>query len=83
MSWGAKRYENRKLNGHRDKDEITTHHVPPRSRGATLFTLKKKYIEHVAYHVLFGNAASLEECIQILRREWWTPQDNTDTTNGG
>lgn len=51
----------------------TKHHVPPKSVGAR-FILWKKRNEHEAYHLLFGNAASLEECIEILRKEWWTPQ---------
>lgn len=68
MSWQARRYQpmvNRKM---------TKHHVPPRSKGAQ-FTLDKPENVHNAYHLLFGNAGSLEECISILRRDWWTPTD--------
>ena len=52
----------------------TKHHVPPRSHGAR-FTLKKSWEEHRAYHIVFGNAPTLEACIEILRQFWWTPQE--------
>lgn len=53
-------------------EQVTEHHVPPRSRGKTMFTLKKKRRLHEAYHALFANAGSLEECVSILEREWWS-----------
>lgn len=69
--------------GNRKKDKrrhqllnsLTTHHVPPVSNGWTHedgFTLTKTLKEHRAYHLIFGNASSLEECIEILERYWWT-----------
>ncbi|MCL5667354.1 MAG: hypothetical protein M1383_06315 [Patescibacteria group bacterium] len=27
--------------------------------------------DHDAYNRLFANAASLDQCIQILKRDWW------------
>jgi len=53
--------------------KMTIHHVPPRSRGKTQFLLEKPEHEHRAYHLLFGNAASYEECCQILWKDWWKP----------
>jgi len=50
---------------------MTKHHVPPRSRGAK-FVIRVLGHRHSAYHLLFGNARSLEACIEILEREWWT-----------
>ena len=50
----------------------TKHHVPPKSVGAQ-FILYKTRKEHEAYHLLFGNAASYEECCKILKEQWWTP----------
>lgn len=52
--------------------QLTAHHVPPRSHGAR-FILRKTWNEHRAYHIIFGNAASFEECVEILKRYWWTP----------
>jgi hypothetical protein len=46
------------------------HHIPPRH--PTRYILKRvKKKHHQYYHALFGAAASLEECIEILRRHWW------------
>lgn len=55
------------------KHEPTVHHVPPKSKGPTQFTLIKKRNHHMAYNTLFKNAGSLQECIEILKRDWWTP----------
>lgn len=46
------------------------HHVPPKSKGGTK-TILVDTIEHRAFHILFKNAGSLQECIDILRKEWW------------
>ena len=51
----------------------TKHHIPPKSVGAE-FILYKTRKEHEAYHLLFRNAASFEECCKILKEEWWTPR---------
>lgn len=60
-------------NGKRGTGNLTRHHVPPRSHGAK-FTLKKSWEEHRAYHMVFGNAPTLEACVEILKKYWWTPQ---------
>lgn len=46
------------------------HHVPPQSKGGKEVILVDT-IHHRAYHILFKNAGSLEECVAILKREWW------------
>ncbi len=53
--------------------EMTTHHVPPTSRRPTDYILMKRRRAHMAYHEIFVNAASYEECCKILKRDWWTP----------
>ena len=63
------------LRGRVRKDTLTNHHVPPRSKGwnrQTGFTLQKRLIDHLAYHQLFENAGTFEECCDILKRQWWT-----------
>ena len=70
MSWNAVRYRDPKVTA---RVKTSTHHVPPRSRGKALFTVEKPHVQHLAYHILFGNAGSFEECCEILKREWWTP----------
>jgi hypothetical protein len=57
----------------RREDRITIHHVPPKSRGKTKFLLEKPENQHRAYHLLFSNAGSYEECCQILWKDWWKP----------
>ena len=48
------------------------HHVPPRNPAAvTPLKMRVRKIDHRAYHQLFQNAASLEQCIEILKRDWW------------
>ena len=56
-----------------DPHQITNHHVPPTSTGATKFVLRKRRVEHEAYHTLFGNAATFEEAALILLQQWWRP----------
>jgi hypothetical protein len=60
MSWNAKRYK------------YNWHHVPPRNPARTTpVKIRVRKIDHMAYHQLFANAASLEQCIEILKRDWW------------
>lgn len=60
------------------KNKITSHHVPPTSRCKTpeakakQFILKKTETQHRAYHVLFANLATYQECCEVLLDEWWT-----------
>lgn len=62
MSLNAKRYR-RKWNWH---------HVPPRHpAAATPLKIRVDKKDHEAYNRLFGNAGSLEQCVEILRRDWW------------
>lgn len=75
MSWHANRYRlevvaPRKAN---QLDSMSKHHVPPRHPArAAPFLLRKSVTDHRAYHQLFRNAGSYEQCCEILRREWWT-----------
>ena len=67
---------------------MTDHHSPPRSsmrkwRGRLL---RKEENRHTAYHILFGNAGSFEECVNILRHDWWPQEEekwNPRTRSGG
>lgn len=55
-------------------DSMSRHHVPPRHPAKnTPFLLRKSVKDHRAYHQLFRNAGSYEQCCEILLREWWTP----------
>jgi hypothetical protein len=61
MSWSARRYKVRDW-----------HHVPPQNPAPTApMKLRVRKIDHRAYHQLFANAATLEQCIEILKRDWW------------
>jgi len=81
MSWGAQRYQRENHDEYRPRSKrphpisskSTMHHVPPKSKGAE-FILQKEWNRHSAYHLIFGNAASYEECCRILQKDWWTPQ---------
>jgi hypothetical protein len=54
----------------KEEAEWDIHHIPPRH--PTRYILKRvRKKHHQYYHALFGAAASLEECIEILRRHWW------------
>lgn len=59
---------------------MSSHHVPPRHPAThTPFLLRKSVIDHRAYHQLFRNAGSLQQCIDILIKEWWTnPAERKD-----
>ena len=60
MSWHAKRYQ------------TNEHHIPPKHPTVNP-PIKKRVskIDHAAYHQLFQNAGSFEQCVSILRW-WWT-----------
>ena len=62
MSWQAKRF-----------NKTNVHHIPPR-HPAIMAPLKKRVskLDHAAYHQLFQNAGSLNQCVEILRKYWWT-----------
>jgi len=63
MSWRAKRYGRRSTN---------VHHVPPRHPALTTpFKIRISKSDHAAYHQLFSNADSFEQCVEILWRDWW------------
>ena len=61
MSFQAKRFR-----------KMSDHHIPPRNP-ATHTPVKKrvKDVDHKAYHQLFSNAGSFDQCVEILRW-WWT-----------
>ncbi len=61
MSYQARRYKR--------NDE---HHIPPR-HPAVHTPIKKRVNkqDHIAYHRIFQNAGSFEQCVEILRW-WWT-----------
>ena len=77
MSWNADRYAHdagiHRTHESKDKHKPTDHHVPPQSVGSR-YILVRPQNQHEAYHTLFGNAASYEECCAILLRRWWTPE---------
>lgn len=63
MSWNARRFKS-----------MNEHHVPPRNPArSTPFKMRIKKVDHAAYHQLFANAASFEQCVEILWRDWWKP----------
>lgn len=67
MSWKAKRY-------HRYRPPNTSkHHIPPKHPAGQNFTLRVSNVDHKAYHTLFSNAGSFEQCVQILWKYWWLP----------
>ena len=51
----------------------TEHHAPPKSTRTPWFgkLLVKSENQHIAFHILFGAPRDLEECIKILKRDWW------------
>jgi hypothetical protein len=38
---------------------------------------------HEAYHTIFGPSPNLEECIAILKRDWWPDPIPTSTEESG
>lgn len=75
MSWNAKRFaEPQSIEDIRkfgNPEKMTRHHAPPRHPDVTPKIIKVNEYSHRAYHHLFGNARSLEDCIKILERDWW------------
>ena len=68
MSWQADRY--RRFEKYGSDRKTNKHHCPPRSKGGKEIIVVDT-IRHRAYHILFGNAGTLEECVAILKKEWW------------
>lgn len=63
MSWHAKRYR-----------ATNWHHIPPRNPAVTTpFKMRISKLDHSAYHQIFGNAGSYEQCCEILWKQWWQP----------
>jgi len=63
MSWSARRF-----------NRTNWHHVPPRNPARTTpFKMRVNKIDHAAYHQLFANAATFEQCCEILWWHWWRP----------
>lgn len=75
MSLQAKRYRLELVENKRNSPEgMSKHHVPPRHPATrTPFLLRKSVKDYRAYHQLFRNCGSYEQCCEILLREWWTP----------
>lgn len=54
-------------------ERMTSHHVPPRNPDP-----QPRYIQrvderhHRAFHLLFKAAASFEDCVAILKHDWWS-----------
>lgn len=60
MSWNAQRF-------------TSFHHIPPQHPAVRTPARPGKRVtsaDHRAYHQLFSNAGSFEQCVEILRR-WW------------
>lgn len=60
--------------GRLTKDTPTNHHWPPRSKGwnpKTGIILRKRLIDHLAFHQLFNNVGTKEEIYAILERDWF------------
>ena len=63
MSWGAQRYK-----------ATSFHHIPPQHPAKFTPQRPGKRVssaDHRAYHQLFSNAGSFEQCVEILKK-WWT-----------
>jgi hypothetical protein len=59
-------------NEHQFRKNWNWHHVPPRHPApSTPIKIRVTKADHNAYNLLFQNAASLEQCIEILKRYWW------------
>ena len=64
MSWNAKRF----------KQNSNWHHIPPKHPAqSTPFKIRVNKRDHQAYHQLFANARTFEDCVAILWRNWWAP----------
>lgn len=86
MSWQAKRYrdgaqltpeEEQRVFGNK---KTSKHHVPPQRPDKHPRVIRVDARHHRAYHMLFGAAKSLEDCIFILKRDWWRV-DSKSTNN--
>ena len=63
MSWKAKRFRRTNI-----------HHIPPQHPASNIpFKVRVNKLDHAAYHQLFANAATFEDCVAILYRDWWAP----------
>lgn len=54
------------------KEPRNDHHVPPRHPDPTpkiIPNLRRSHLD--AYRLLFGSSRSIEECIDILKHDWW------------
>ena len=51
---------------------MTNHHVPPQHPDPTLRVIRLDYRHHRAYLLLFGKEHSLNSCVAVLKRSWWT-----------
>jgi hypothetical protein len=73
MSWSAKRHNRRNWN---------LHHIPPQHPAATTpIKIRVGKNEHQAYHTLFQNAGSYEQCCEILYRDWWRAYEELKNAN--
>jgi hypothetical protein len=70
----------KKLKSWKPKAKFSVHHIPPRRAGRFILKHVNKR-HHVAYHMLFGNSGSLQECIEILRQHWW-PDAHSEGEHG-
>jgi len=51
--------------------KYSKHHYPPKSVDPNAPTMLVRDDKHMAYHLLFGNAKNIQECLIILQEEWW------------
>ncbi len=77
MSFKAKRYrEGAQLTPEEEfrvfgPKRRSDHHVPPRHPDKHPRTIRVDARHHREYHMLFGSAKNLEDCVAILKRDWW------------
>lgn len=76
MSLKARRYQERQAQEYGltiIQTKTSKHHVPPRhpdKQPHFIFRVDDRH--HRAYHLLFKAAKSFEDCVEILRNDWWT-----------
>lgn len=51
---------------------MTNHHVPPKHPDLSPRVVRLDYRHHSAYILLFGKEGSLDSCVEVLKRFWWT-----------
>ena len=57
------------------KKTTNRHHIPPKHPDKTIYIINEVDKEkHKAYHLLFGNSPTLEVCVEILKRDWWSQE---------